>query len=158
MHMKLLLYLFEMLASLKINFNKTEILMINDEGSWGQSYAEMFNYQVGLFPIKYLGVPVSPSRLKVSDWLPLIDKSHKRLDVWKGGNLSIAGRATLISTSLNNSPMYHMSVYLLPKTTVNQLDKITRTFFWQGGGTKKKYHLVKWEIICKSKKKRRFRN
>jgi hypothetical protein len=108
MHMKLLLYLFEMLASLKINFNKTEILMINDEGSWGQSYAEMFNYQVGLFPIKYLGVPVSPSRLKVSDWLPLIDKSHKRLDVWKGGNLSIAGRATLISTSLNNSPMYHM--------------------------------------------------
>jgi hypothetical protein len=153
MHMKLLLYLFEMLASLKINFNKTEILMINDEGSWGQSYAEMFNYQVGLFPIKYLGVPVSPSGLKVSDWLPLIDKSHKRLDVWKGGNLSIAGRATLISTSLNNSPMYHMSVYLLPKTTVNQLDKITRTFFWQGGGTKKKYHLVKWEIICKSKKK-----
>ena len=30
-HMKLLLYLFEMLAGLKINFNKSEILMINDE-------------------------------------------------------------------------------------------------------------------------------
>ena len=30
-HMKLLLYLFEMLAGLKINFNKNEILMINDE-------------------------------------------------------------------------------------------------------------------------------
>ena len=33
MHMKLLLYLFEMLAGLKINFNKSEILMINDEGN-----------------------------------------------------------------------------------------------------------------------------
>jgi hypothetical protein len=33
MHMKLLLYLFKMLASLKINFNKSEILMINDEGN-----------------------------------------------------------------------------------------------------------------------------
>jgi hypothetical protein len=43
MHMKLLMYLFEMLAGLKINFNKNEILMINDEGNWGQSYAEMFN-------------------------------------------------------------------------------------------------------------------
>ena len=77
---------------------------------------------------KVFGVPVSPNRLKVSDWLPLIEKSNKRLDVWKGGNLSIAGRLTLISASLNNSPMYHMSVYLLPKTTVYHLDKIRRTF------------------------------
>jgi hypothetical protein len=46
-----------------------------------------------------------------------------------------------------------MSVYLLPKSTVYQLDKIRRKFFWQGGGTKRKYHLVKLEIICKSKKK-----
>ena len=67
--------------------------------------------------------------------------------------MSIAGRTTLISSSLNNSPTYHMSVHLLPKTVINKLEKIRRKFFWQGGGTKRKYHLVKWEIICKSKKK-----
>lgn len=67
--------------------------------------------------------------------------------------MSIAGRTTLISLSLNNSPTYHMSVHLLPKTIINKLEKIRRKFFWQGGGTKRKYHLVKWEIICKSKKK-----
>lgn len=72
--MKLLLYLFEMLAGLKINFSKSEIFMVNDEGNWGHVYADLFNCQVGLFPIKYLGVPVSPSRLKVSDWNPLIEK------------------------------------------------------------------------------------
>jgi len=33
-----------------------------------------------------------------------------------------------------------MSVYLLPKTIVSKMDKIRRFFFWQGGGTKKKYH------------------
>jgi hypothetical protein len=118
-HMKLLLYLFEMLAGLKINFNKSEIYMINDGEEWGQKYAEIFNCQVGLFPIKYLGVPISPSRLKVADWLPLVEKGIKRLDVWKGGTLSIAGRSTLISAGLNNSPIYHMSVYLLPKSTIN---------------------------------------
>jgi hypothetical protein len=32
-HMKLLVYLFEMLAGLKINFNKSEFFMINDEGN-----------------------------------------------------------------------------------------------------------------------------
>jgi hypothetical protein len=82
-YMKILLCLFEKLAGLKINFNKSEIYyMINEEGDWGQAYAELFNCQIGCFPIKYL--VVSPSRLKVKDWLPLIDKSNKRLDVWKG--------------------------------------------------------------------------
>jgi hypothetical protein len=33
------------------------------------------------------------------------------------------------------------------------MDKTRITFFWQGGGTRKKYHLIKWEIICKTKKK-----
>jgi len=127
-----------MMAGLKINFNKSEVVMINDEECWGQTYAEIFNCQIGSFPIKYLGVPVSPSRLHVCDWVPLIEKSNKRLDVWKGGNMSIAGRTTLIGASLNNSPIYHMSVYLLPKTTIDSLDKIRKRFFWQGGGTKKK--------------------
>jgi hypothetical protein len=90
-YMKVLRCLFEKLAGLKINFNKSEIYMINDEGDWGQAYAELFKCQIGFFPIKYLGVPVSPSRLKVKDWLPIIDKSNKRLDVWKGGTLSLAG-------------------------------------------------------------------
>jgi hypothetical protein len=49
--------------------------------------------------------------------------------------------------------VYQMSIYLLPKTVVYRLDKIRRTFFWQGGGTKKKYYLIKWPKICKSKKK-----
>jgi hypothetical protein len=43
MHMKLLLYLFEMLAGLKINFNKSEIFMVNDEANLGLQYAEIFN-------------------------------------------------------------------------------------------------------------------
>jgi hypothetical protein len=70
-----------MLASLKINFNKSEILMVNDEENWGNKYAETFNCQVGLFSIKYLEVPVSPSKLKVSDRLPLVEKGNKRLDI-----------------------------------------------------------------------------
>ena len=46
-----------------------------------------------------------------------------------------------------------MSMYLLPKTTTEILDKQRRTFFWQGNGSKKKYHLIQWKVICKSKHK-----
>ena len=45
-----------------------------------------------------------------------------------------------------------MSMYLLPKSKTDKLDKQWRSFFWQGGGQKKKYHLLRWEIINKSKK------
>jgi len=54
--------------------------------------AGIFNCQVGSFPIMYLGVPVSPSRIHVIDWLPMVDKAYRKLDVWKGNSLSIAGR------------------------------------------------------------------
>lgn len=107
-HLKFMLYLFEMLVGLKINFNKSEVFMVNDEENWGKKYAEIFNCQLGVFPIKYLGVP----RLKVLDQLPLVKKGGKKLDVWKGGLLSMAGRATLISSSLNNAPIFVTCLFI----------------------------------------------
>lgn len=141
-NLKLILYLYEMMAGLKINFGKSEIVMINDTDNLALAYAETFNCQIGYFPIKYLGVPISPSRLHIADWMPLLDKNAKRLDIWQGSSLFIAGRSTLISSSLNSSPIYHMSIYLLPKTVISDMDKVRRIFFWQGGHVKRKYHLV----------------
>jgi hypothetical protein len=50
-----------------------------------------------------------------------------------------------------NSVIYHMSMYLLPKTTIKKLDAKRRRFLWQGGG-EKKYHLVNWNKVCHTKK------
>lgn len=109
--MKLLLYMYEMMAGLKINFNKSEVIMINDNDNQGSLYADIFNCQVSAFPVKYLGVPVCSSRLHLSDWNPLVEKYGKKLDIWKGGIMSIAGRSTLICTCHNNSSIQQMSVY-----------------------------------------------
>jgi hypothetical protein len=65
----------------------------------------------------------------------------------------MGGRTILINSSLSNSTVYHMSMSLLPKTTLKKMDKARRKFFWQGGQLKKKYHLVRWGKICKYKKK-----
>ena len=140
------------MSGLKINFSKSEVLLLNGDDNLSLRYAELFNCQIGSFPIRYLGVPVSPSRLHIKDWTMLEEKNDKKLAIWKGKFLSIAGRTTLIDSSLSNSFVYHMSIYLLPKTTTDRLDRQRRTFFWQGGSHKRKYHLVRWEIINKSKK------
>jgi hypothetical protein len=49
----------------------------------------------------------------VKDWNPLVEKNEKKLAVWRGGTMSIAGRTTLINSSLTNTSFYQLSMYLL---------------------------------------------
>jgi len=136
-NLKLLLYLYENMSGLKINFNKSEIIMISQDNEKSLNYAEMFNCSIGSWPIKYLGVPVSGNRIQVSNWIPLVEKIEKRLDGWKGGALSLGGRLTLLNACLSSIPIYSMSMYLLPKTILKKIDVIRKRFFWQGGKAKK---------------------
>ena len=66
-NMKLLLYFFEMMSGLKINFSKSELILIHGDDFLDLQYADLFNCQIGSFPLRYLGVPVSPGRLHVKD-------------------------------------------------------------------------------------------
>jgi hypothetical protein len=84
-NMKLLLYIFDQMSRLKINFEKSEVLMIGGDSELASTYAEIFNCNTNVFPLKYLGVPISAGRLHVSDWNKLEEKTNKKLDVWQGG-------------------------------------------------------------------------
>jgi hypothetical protein len=152
-NMKILFYLYKQMSSLKISFEKSEIMLVGGDDNIAIGYVDLFNCQTNLFPMKYLGVPILASRLYVVDWTKMEEKPTKKLDVCQGNSLSIARRTTLINSSLINSTIYHMSMYLLPKTVIKRMDKNRRKFFWQGGSLKKKYHLVQWGKICRSKKK-----
>ena len=147
-NMKPLLYLFEQMSGLKINFDKSEVIIISQDERKTLRYAELFNCSTGQWPLKYLGVPVCGSRLHIKDWLQLDEKLHKRLGGWKGNSLSFGGRLTLLNACLSSIPIYSMSMYLLPKTIHKRLDKTRKRFFWQGGGVKKKYYLVKWSKVA----------
>jgi hypothetical protein len=72
----------------------------------------------------------------------LEEKFDKRLDSWKGSSLSIAGRITLINACLSNSPIYHMSMYLLPSTTIKKLDIKRKNFFGKVGEIEKNTTLL----------------
>lgn len=117
-----------MVSRMKINFLKNEIFAINGPDELSNHYAELFDCQVGDFPMWYLGLPVSPSRLHIVDRVKLEEKIAKKLEVWKGSSISIAGRITLINSCLTNFPIYHMSMYLLPKTNLNNMESKRRTF------------------------------
>jgi hypothetical protein len=67
--------------------------------------------------------------LHVEDWAKMEEKSYKKLDIWQGNSLSSAGRTIWINSSLINSTIYHMSMFLLPKTVIKRMYKGRRHFF-----------------------------
>ncbi|CAN6249384.1 unnamed protein product [Urochloa humidicola] len=152
-NMKFLLYMYEKMSGLKINFSKSEVIMVTEDVQKSKRYSELMNCSIGSWPIKYLGVPVSGSRLHIKDWLMLDEKLLKRLEGWKVSNLSLGGRLVLINSCLSSIPTYCMSMFLLPKTILKRMDSTRKRFFWQGTGTKRKYYLVKWSKVTLPKRK-----
>jgi mannosylglycoprotein endo-beta-mannosidase len=131
-NMKLLLYIYEKMSGLKIIFSKNEVLMISHNNQRALQLANVMNCSTGVWPIKYLGVPVAGSRLHVSDWVSLVEKLMKRLEGWQGSALSIGGRITLINACLSSIPTYCVSMYLLPKTNFKKMDSVRKGFFGKG--------------------------
>ena len=92
-NLKLLLYMFEMMSGLKVNFQKSEILTMGGDESVVNKYAEIFDCEVGSFPLKYLGMPVSYANLKTSDWEFIVSKYLKRFESWIGNDSLNGGKA-----------------------------------------------------------------
>jgi hypothetical protein len=63
----------------------------------------------------------------------------------------IPNRLVLINLVLSILAMFMLSFYEVPKEVLHKLDFYRLRFFWQGDDHKKKYKLVKWEIIYRPK-------
>ncbi|GKV11938.1 hypothetical protein SLEP1_g23150 [Rubroshorea leprosula] len=148
---KCILRTFEMAAGLKINFGKCQLMGIGVDDDWRNKMAYRLGCKEGEFPIKYLGIPIGGNHRRLKMWQPLLDSVTKKLLSWKGWYLSQGGRITLINSVLSSLPVFLMSVYLIPKGTLNSIDKIRRNFLWGGKGVERKINWVKWDMICKDK-------
>ncbi|KAF5459762.1 hypothetical protein F2P56_019682, partial [Juglans regia] len=90
-----------------------EVLRIYAEWS-GQQFTE------GVFPVKYLGVPIVSSRLKLIHFQDVIQKIRKKIEGWK-----------------------------VPKLVLLQFNKLFSTFFWGSFNGNPKRKWIKWDNLCK---------
>jgi hypothetical protein len=61
-------------------------------------------------PQKYLGLPLSPKRVRKLDFQPQIDKATGKLSTWYGKNLTQAGRVSLTKIVVSSQPVYLLTV------------------------------------------------
>ena len=55
---------------------------------------------------------------------------------------------------LSSIPSYFLSLFKMPVRVVNKVEKLMRSFLWEGVEEGKKDHLVRWEVVASSKKER----
>lgn len=55
----------------------------------------------------------------------------------------------MIKAALSNIPVYYMSLFKMPNKVVLVVERYQHDFLWEWGSQKD--HLVKWEIVVKSK-------
>jgi hypothetical protein len=138
-NLKFLLYMFELMSGLKFNYLKSEIVVIGGDNEIAM-YSEMFNCQVGLLLLKYLGVPVTFSKLKNINWDFLEAKLITKLDAWVCDSASSFARLTLLDSCLSGIPSYYMAMFRLNKTFIGKMDKHRRRFFGLGKEKKSLLH------------------
>ena len=90
-------------------------------------------------------------RLRLIDWKPSENKVEKKAGAWIGKFTSYGDRLILLRSCVTNVPFYMLSFFPLPKRTCKNFDFFRKRMFWHEEEGKKKYHLVKWQDVCKPK-------
>ncbi|GJZ34169.1 RNA-directed DNA polymerase, eukaryota, reverse transcriptase zinc-binding domain protein [Tanacetum coccineum] len=119
---------FSSVSRLFPNLSKSTIFFGSISDSLKEDMLKILPFKCGKLPIKYLGVPLLAKRLGVKDCQSLIDNVENRINCWKNKFLSYAGRIQLIASVLSTMQQYWASVYMLPKTVTNELEKLFKKF------------------------------
>ncbi|KAL0313724.1 UNVERIFIED_CONTAM: hypothetical protein Scaly_2906600 [Sesamum calycinum] len=82
---------FAALSGLNVNPAKSQIILSRAVQQERRQIVEYLGFQEGSLPVRYLGVPLTSSRLTIADCRPLINRIDTRLAGWNQHNLSYAG-------------------------------------------------------------------
>lgn len=140
---KFLLYCFENMSGLKINYQKTESFSMGCSKEETERVAQMFNRNIGCLPLKYLGVMVHNRHMTASDLNYVSIKVEKRVPTWQSVGLFAGGKMILVESCLSLVPNYTMGVYLLQEEIHHKMDTARAIFSSIDQILKRKYHMAK---------------
>lgn len=88
---------------------------------------------------KYLGLPECFSGSKVEMLSYIKDRMKGKLSNWYSRSLSQGGKETLLKSVAMAMPIFAMSCFTLPQSTVKNLSSAMATFWWSSFNTPRKF-------------------
>lgn len=138
---------FKDLSGLQMNTEKSDVYTAGLE-EIDKEDTLAFGFVNGMFPFRYLGLPLLHRKLRKSDYSPLIDKIAARFDHWATKTLSFAGRLQLISSVIYSTVNFWLSSFILPKCCLKTIEQMCNRFLWSNDITKRGDTKVSWQSVC----------
>lgn len=134
---------------LEINPEKSSVAAIRCEGIDLQDVLQGFRGRIVGFPMTYLGLPITLSRLCLVHLQFILDWIRARLAGWKVHLLSMAGRRVLVQCVLTAMPTYAFTVLQAPIKFFKDVDRARKRFLWAGDQELTIGHCkVNWTQVC----------
>lgn len=119
-----------------------------------KNFSSILNFKIGNFPFTYLGIMISPKRLSLNLFRPMVSYISNTIAVWNHNSISKASRVILINSFNLSVPLYYLSSYLLLDNILDSISRQVRNFLWVYNGNRSSIHLVSWNIATLDKSKR----
>lgn len=126
--MKEILSIFKGASGLASNLSKCQASPIRCSDEHLQVVAANFPCIISEFPMKYLGIPLSVTKLPKSALQPLLDQIADHLPAWKGRQMNRSGCLVLIKTTLAAVPIHTAISLKLPPWFLKAFQKIMKAF------------------------------
>ncbi|XP_019181376.1 PREDICTED: uncharacterized protein LOC109176397 [Ipomoea nil] len=141
---------YERMSGQCVNFGKSCIIFSrNTDDMIKNNVATVFNVQQVHNIGRYLGLPMGVGRNKREVFEYIEAKLKQRLGGWNKKVLSRAGKEVLLKSVAQAIPTYTMSIYYLPVTFCERLERMMNKFWWlssrNGGGG---IRWMAWDRMC----------
>jgi hypothetical protein len=146
-YLRVILTCFKATSGLRVNLGKSEMVQVSEVPNL-EALADILGCKTTTFPMKYLRLPLGAHFKVQSIWDPIVEKLDRRLVGWKRMYLSKGGRLTLIKSTLSNLPTYYLSLFPIPASVAQRIEKIQRNFLWGNSEEVINFHLVRLDHIC----------
>ena len=156
-HIKSLLLHFATYTGLKVNYFKSTMISINTHEDKMIQLSQLMGCNIGTLPRTYLGLPLSITKPRVIDYLPMLKKTETRL-LSCSTLLSSGDKLTLLKSVFTSMPTFSMCTLPLPKAVIKQINIYLKQCFWRKFGTLDSGPpMISWEKVCKPQKNWRTR-
>lgn len=142
---------FRLISGLKINKQKSELLLDGGCATRCRSLAMEVGIEQGSLPLRYLGVPLSPKKMTRSDFQPLLDKISARFSSWTVKHLSFACRFQLIQAVIYSTISFWASMFIIHAECISILERMCGAFLWNGAPNSARGAKISWESVCTPK-------
>ncbi|XP_057791345.1 uncharacterized protein LOC131008488 [Salvia miltiorrhiza] len=152
--LKRVLSTYEAASGQAINYQKSGVFYssnINDAGR--DEISDVLGVATPLNTGRYLGLPSLVGRKKKEIFRYIRDRMWKKIQGWQGKKLSKAGKEILIKGVAQAIPSYCMSIFLLPTTLTDELERLMNSFWWSNKSESGRgINWMKWDRLCVDKK------